>query len=1062
MVRYVLWAAHVCREEREDGENSPKQNLERLQRFLKSLMEIYDDNLGPPSPNEAEFRAYHLLLFPNETNLTTHGERRWRPEVFFSPCVQRAVELTQLAQFRVPPPAPAASTTRVHDPKRYIAQGQQGNAARFFEIVKDEETDVLVACLAEMQFDAVRAANLLTVARSTARYKTAADGTQRMDEWGVDEVEDMWGMDPGELEENVERGSVEGVEVAEKEGRKVVRFGVGARGNFLRHRNYSIVESKRRGISDFQLILGVTRPGGSPAPLMVPDFERKFTRHPIDLTTGGVVEGDDVAVAPARPPVKLPVPSLGVARSPTTTTTGPLQPSATTTSRPLMAPALPAVPLDLFRAAAGSVSVPGIAAQRNGLNPLAPSFQMQPDARPFGGVGMNPKPAGEPAAVSGSGSGTFVPVGLFRQAVSGAGTVTSPATGTKRSQSGDSPMRHAVNGKAEQKSHAPSLLDFPATSASPKSFQPSVPSTSTPVHSLSNGITSATGVSKSPPLKRLSVNELVAEARRIADTIVSEQVHLEVSFAASDALVESLRQTEREDGELAQYSRMFMNSVRDVVDSEVITPLARTELADISLEACVEVFRDVMDMRTPFRLWKRRLAERRDLQMLEDDYRSGMSGFGLGLVEPAEMRGEESAGSDGFITPIAVASNSNGDASRKLNDVTSNVYWQKIDILSLVYSSLTARASSQDEGSTNHSVKIVISLPDPAGMTSQDRRRVEWFRHKFLAEDDLPRLEVLETPAGKAAVRTLFRTHNWAPSEYSELSLSLVIDEMTIQKLAANTPKENPESLASGASLLVFLFSTYCKDRLMDFNTFWNRERTRLRSALKALPKSGGVPVLVLHCADQSSGDSATSPSAFATDLVPRAHAELQSFQKTGTIGAVLGFELQVGEVNDVSLAVNALAELEDDLSAAMQYIPATPSLVRRTLFDIAQYAFVSTFELVCERLMDLITRAPSTESLSAQHVLVTNFLIDIINEQIRGVAALLADPSLQMVCYPAKEFSEAGETAPGSEMPRFDWNSTSNLDAVRRFFEDNVLPSMAAPPVLTGDYELSEVDPGM
>ncbi|KXS18868.1 hypothetical protein M427DRAFT_177974 [Gonapodya prolifera JEL478] len=283
MVRYVILAGHVCREEDEDGDNSPKQNLERLQRFLKSLMEIYDDNLGDPSPNEAEFRAYHLLLFPNENNLVTRGERHWRSEIFFDPRVTRAIELHQLIQFRTPPPPGA----RVTDAKRHIAQGQMGNAALFFQLVSSEDTDPLQACVAETYFDQVRAASLVAIARSTVRYKPSPDGTQRMDEWDVDEMEEMWGMDEGELEENVLNGNVEGVEITEKDdGRMAVRVALVAKGNFSKHCNRRIVDAKREGVSDLQLVMGVTRSGGPPAPLMIPEFERKFTRNKIDLTVG--------------------------------------------------------------------------------------------------------------------------------------------------------------------------------------------------------------------------------------------------------------------------------------------------------------------------------------------------------------------------------------------------------------------------------------------------------------------------------------------------------------------------------------------------------------------------------------------------------------------------------------------------------------------------------------------------------------------------------------------------------------------------------------------------------
>ncbi|KXS18867.1 hypothetical protein M427DRAFT_177970 [Gonapodya prolifera JEL478] len=283
-----------------------------------------------------------------------------------------------------------------------------------------------------------------------------------------------------------------------------------------------------------------------------------------------------------------------------------------------------------------------------------------------------------------------------------------------------------------------------------------------------------------------------------------------------------------------------------------------------------------------------------------------------------------------------------------------------------------------------------------------------------------------------------------------------------VNTLHLRPSKENAEALATGTSLLIFLFSTLSHTTIFDLDSYWHKERIRLRSVLKALPRSGGVPVLALYCYDRllENGDTENRKPTFSIDLVPRAQAELQSFQQLGTVGAILGFELQIGEVNEVSVAMNAHSELEDELSMAVQYFPIVPPLIKVPILEICRHAFGVSFESMCNSVMQEVSASVPKEPMIESHFAVVNFLIDSINDQIRRVSALLSDQSLQKVPYPAMEFAHKQQHP--SAVPRPEWNSVECLSLIQSFFSVRLLPPLRRPPLLIGDYALSEVDPVM
>lgn len=135
---------------------SEQQELEQLRKTMRSLIEFYDDNrrksatsagaVVQPSPNEAEFRAYNLLLHLRDPE--TLREAELLPgDIFRAPAVQTALNLRQLAQ-------------RSNNLEK---RGQPRNTeatlnffSKFFAELRKPSVNYLMACLAENSFSSVR------------------------------------------------------------------------------------------------------------------------------------------------------------------------------------------------------------------------------------------------------------------------------------------------------------------------------------------------------------------------------------------------------------------------------------------------------------------------------------------------------------------------------------------------------------------------------------------------------------------------------------------------------------------------------------------------------------------------------------------------------------------------------------------------------------------------------------------------------------------------------------------------------------------------------------------
>ena len=115
---------------------------------LQSLAEYYDDqrSCGIEYPNEAEFRAYHVLTRLRDPDVLRHIQTL--PKVLRkAPILRQALLLYKYAQ---------RSNEEIGRFKPPNCEGSQNCYSRFFRVLADPSTTYTIACLCETQFNDIR------------------------------------------------------------------------------------------------------------------------------------------------------------------------------------------------------------------------------------------------------------------------------------------------------------------------------------------------------------------------------------------------------------------------------------------------------------------------------------------------------------------------------------------------------------------------------------------------------------------------------------------------------------------------------------------------------------------------------------------------------------------------------------------------------------------------------------------------------------------------------------------------------------------------------------------
>ncbi|KAJ4419035.1 actin cytoskeleton and mitosis protein [Neurospora sp. IMI 360204] len=144
-----------------------KQEIEQLGRTILSLMEAYDvcKEKHVLCENEAEFRAYYLLLNAHDPSIAQRI-RTWGKEYWFeSEEIQTALSLIQVMEDLRESKGPIK-------PRRMTTMSDTA-FINFFAIVEDPRVSYTMACVAEVHFTFVRQCILKNLVKAYARQRDA-------------------------------------------------------------------------------------------------------------------------------------------------------------------------------------------------------------------------------------------------------------------------------------------------------------------------------------------------------------------------------------------------------------------------------------------------------------------------------------------------------------------------------------------------------------------------------------------------------------------------------------------------------------------------------------------------------------------------------------------------------------------------------------------------------------------------------------------------------------------------------------------------------------------------
>lgn len=172
---------------REDENFDVFQDREQLNNTLLSLLFYYDDHRNQIDfPNEAEFRAYHIIMaiqgqFPDIEDRI----QSWPPHLIADARVQTALRLYQAA----------GDTLFDHGPLRPTAPSPvaRNNSGNFWTIMNSGAVGYHLACVAEMYFNQVRFVALSCLVTSA---KSAPQSQQQKSrDWTIVAVSEYLGFD---------------------------------------------------------------------------------------------------------------------------------------------------------------------------------------------------------------------------------------------------------------------------------------------------------------------------------------------------------------------------------------------------------------------------------------------------------------------------------------------------------------------------------------------------------------------------------------------------------------------------------------------------------------------------------------------------------------------------------------------------------------------------------------------------------------------------------------------------------------------------------------------------
>lgn len=179
IVRIHLLSLHIM--SGSDVEYSQQQELEQFNKALQTLTEIYQDvrNHGGSCPNEAEFRAYHLISHFRDPELE-RDLQTLPDEIAKHPYVQLALRFRFLM-----------SQNNIVERGFTNSIGAMNLFVEFFRLVYSDQTPILIACLLETHFNEIRFYALKSLSRSYHTKGKALQATMLQEMLGFDNTEQL-------------------------------------------------------------------------------------------------------------------------------------------------------------------------------------------------------------------------------------------------------------------------------------------------------------------------------------------------------------------------------------------------------------------------------------------------------------------------------------------------------------------------------------------------------------------------------------------------------------------------------------------------------------------------------------------------------------------------------------------------------------------------------------------------------------------------------------------------------------------------------------------------------
>ncbi|KAG0298982.1 hypothetical protein BGZ98_010386 [Dissophora globulifera] len=245
IARYHILCIHqLC----EDKNFSEQQEMEQLRKVLTSLQEFYDDmrTEGTPCPNEAEFRAYHMLSHLQDPDMMRQAQILPH-HIFLDPYIQTAAEVNAL-------------TRRNNDVRRRAVVQSEASPnffSRFFKMVAGPRVTYLMACLLEPNFGEIRKGGLKALNKSYLDQHEGVLVSDLVNILGFDDEEECI-TNCYEYELELANQSQPAVIFGRKDQvsrRRIFKEGAVS---IKQHRNERIVEAKRQNYATLQIIYGET------------------------------------------------------------------------------------------------------------------------------------------------------------------------------------------------------------------------------------------------------------------------------------------------------------------------------------------------------------------------------------------------------------------------------------------------------------------------------------------------------------------------------------------------------------------------------------------------------------------------------------------------------------------------------------------------------------------------------------------------------------------------------------------------------------------------------------